>query len=140
VVAGESGEAGNPGTLGGCDFFIFRCSLLLESSQEHLPASIAEVLRLRATKPSVCDSSAKRFAQDDGFVGGLEIQVVGYAENTKRSKKSQALGMTKRRGSLQGKEWLLNRGIFQIEVFSRGHLCRAPLLGSNNPPCPMSPW
>ena len=23
--------------------------------------------------------------------------------------------------------------------FSIGHLCHAPLLGSNNPPCPMSP-
>jgi hypothetical protein len=45
-------------------------------------------------KPSVRDRSAKRFAQDDGFVGGLEIQLVGYAENTKRSKKSQALRMT----------------------------------------------
>jgi hypothetical protein len=33
-------------------------------------------------------------SQDDGFVGGLEIQVVGYAENTKSSKKSQALRMT----------------------------------------------
>jgi alpha-D-ribose 1-methylphosphonate 5-triphosphate synthase subunit PhnI len=78
-----------------------------ESSQEHLPTSIAEVLRLRAIKASVCDKSAKRFAQDDdfvvswkrfaqddGFVWGLEIQVVGYAENTKRSKKSQALEMT----------------------------------------------
>jgi hypothetical protein len=57
----------------------------------------AEVLRLRAIKPSVCDRSAKRFAQDDGFVGGLkglEIQLVGYAENTKRSKKSRALRMT----------------------------------------------
>jgi hypothetical protein len=28
---------------------------------------------------------------------GLEIQLVGYAENTKRSKKSRALGMTKER-------------------------------------------
>jgi len=36
----------------------------------------------------------KRFAQDDGFVGGLEIQLVGYGENTKRPKKSQALRMT----------------------------------------------
>ena len=59
-----------------------------------LPTSIAGVLRLRAIKPSVRDISAKRFAQDDGFVGGLEIQLVGYAENTKRSKKSQALRMT----------------------------------------------
>jgi hypothetical protein len=54
--------------------------------QEHLPTIIAGVLRLRAIKPSVCDRSAKRFAQDDGFVGGLEIQPVRYAENTKRSK------------------------------------------------------
>jgi hypothetical protein len=53
-----------------CDFFIFRCSLRVESSQEHLPTSIAGVLRLRAIKPSVCDRSAKRFAQDDGFVEG----------------------------------------------------------------------
>jgi hypothetical protein len=95
VVAGESGDVGNPGTLGVCDFFIFRCSLRPESSQGHLPTSTARVLRLRAIKPSARDSSAKRFAQDDGFVGGLEIQVDGYAENTKRSKKSQALGMTK---------------------------------------------
>jgi hypothetical protein len=59
--------------------------------------STAGVLRLRAIKPSVCDRSAKRFAQDDGFVGGLkglERQLVGYAENTKRSKKSQPLRMT----------------------------------------------
>jgi hypothetical protein len=34
-----------------CDFFIFRCSLRPESSQEHLPGSIAGVLRLRAMKP-----------------------------------------------------------------------------------------
>ena len=33
-------------------------------------------------------------SQDDDFVGGLEIQVVGYAENAKRSKQSQALEMT----------------------------------------------
>jgi hypothetical protein len=32
-------------------------------------------------------------SQDDVFVGGLEIQMVGYAENTNRSKKSQALEM-----------------------------------------------
>jgi hypothetical protein len=30
----------------------------------------------------------------------LEIQLVGYAENTKRSKKSQALGMTKERATV----------------------------------------
>jgi hypothetical protein len=64
-----------------------------ESPQEHLSTSIAEVLRLRAFKPSVCDRPAKRFAQDDGFVGG-------FAENTKRSKKSRALGMTKERATV----------------------------------------
>jgi hypothetical protein len=48
-----------------------------------------QALRLRAIKTAVYDRSAKRFAQDDGFVGGLETQLVGYAENTKRSKKSQ---------------------------------------------------
>jgi hypothetical protein len=61
-----------------------------------LPTSIAGVLRLRAIKPSVCDRSAKRFAQDDGFVRGLEIQLVGYAE-TRKIEKSEALGMTKAR-------------------------------------------
>jgi hypothetical protein len=30
--------------------------------------SILGVLRLRAIEPPVCDRSAKRFAQDDGFV------------------------------------------------------------------------
>jgi hypothetical protein len=52
-----------------CDVFILRCSLRPESSQEHLQTRIAGVLRLRAIKLSVCDKSAKRFAQDDDFVG-----------------------------------------------------------------------
>ena len=66
--------------------------------QEALPGFLrlrsGQALRLRAIKPSVCERSARRFAQDDDFVGGLEIQVVGYAENAKRSKQSQALEMT----------------------------------------------
>jgi hypothetical protein len=41
--------------------------------------SIVGVLRLRAIKPLFCERSAKRFAQDDGFVAELEIQLVGYA-------------------------------------------------------------
>src|SRR5580704_5191406 len=53
------------------------------------------VLRLRAISRPLCDRSVRRFAQDDGFVGG-EKHPVSYAENTKRSKKSQALGMTNR--------------------------------------------
>jgi hypothetical protein len=71
-----------------------------------MPTSIAGVLRLRAIKPSVCDSSAKRYAQDDGFAG-FEIQLVGCAEKTKRSKKAQALGMTRKGWRFQRK-WLLN--------------------------------
>ena len=55
-------------TIRVCDFFIFRFSLRPESPQEHLPTSIAGVLRLRAMKPSVSDRSAKRSAQDDDFV------------------------------------------------------------------------
>src|SRR3984957_19167753 len=90
--------------VGACDFFDLACSLWLESSEEHLPTSIAGVpsagsgqaLRLRAISRPLCDRSARRFAQDDGFVGG-EKHPVSYAENTKRSKKSQALGMTKER-------------------------------------------
>jgi hypothetical protein len=41
-----------------------------ESLEEHLPASIAGVLRLRAVNPSLCDESARRFAQDGDFVEG----------------------------------------------------------------------
>jgi hypothetical protein len=73
--------------------------LWLESSEEHLPTSIAGVLRLRAISRPLCNRSARRFAQDDGFVGG-EKDPVSYAENTKRSKKSQALGMTKGLGGV----------------------------------------
>jgi hypothetical protein len=62
-----------------------------ESPQEHLPGSIAGVPsatlgtgsstpRLR---PFVSDRSAKRFAQDDDFVWGLAIQMLGPARSTK---------------------------------------------------------
>jgi hypothetical protein len=44
--------------------------VLLESLEEHLPAIIAGVLRLRATSHPLCDRSSRRFAQDDGFVWG----------------------------------------------------------------------
>jgi hypothetical protein len=75
--------------------------------EEHLPTSIAGVLRLRAISRPLCDRSARRFAQDDGFVGG-EKHPVRCAENTKRSKKSQALGMTKDKVALpwQRFRWL----------------------------------
>ena len=52
--------------------------------------SSAGVLRLRAIKPSVCDRSAKRFAQDDGFVRSLKYSWLDMQKTQKRSKKSQA--------------------------------------------------
>src|ERR1700760_2317109 len=62
------GETADPSASpGACDLFIFRCRSRPESSQEHLPTSIAGVLRLRGINPSLCDRSARRFAQDDGF-------------------------------------------------------------------------
>jgi hypothetical protein len=61
--------------------------------------STAEVLRLRAIKPSVCDRSAKRFAQDDGFVGGLKgLETASWiCRKPEKIEKVTALGMTKGR-------------------------------------------
>jgi hypothetical protein len=42
-------------SVGACDFFDLACSLWLESSEEHLPTSIAGVLRLRAISRPLCD-------------------------------------------------------------------------------------
>ena len=63
------------------------------SSEEHLPTSITEVLRLRAIRPSVCDRSATRFAptarrgrQDDGFVEKVDMQLVGCRKLEKHRK------------------------------------------------------
>src|SRR5580658_10362179 len=72
-----------------------RKSICQQASPGFLRLRSGQALRLRAISRPLCDRSARRFAQDDGFVGG-EKHPVGYAENTKRSKKSQALGMTKR--------------------------------------------
>jgi hypothetical protein len=43
--------------------------------EEHLPTSIAEVLRLRAIEPLLSDRSGRRCAQDDGFAGRLKTSV-----------------------------------------------------------------
>ena len=53
----------------------------------------AGVLRLRAIRRPLCDRSARRFAQDDGFVGAEKLSV-SCVENTKDQKKSQALRMS----------------------------------------------
>jgi hypothetical protein len=43
------------------------------------------VLRLRAREPSVYDRSAKRFAQDDGFVRGLKYSSLDMQKTRDRS-------------------------------------------------------
>jgi hypothetical protein len=52
--------------------FYLACSLWLESYEQHLLISTAGVLRLRAIGRPLCESSARRFTQDDGFAGRLE--------------------------------------------------------------------
>jgi hypothetical protein len=71
------GVLGPSALVGASDFFNFACSLSLENSEQHLPASIAEVLRLRAISRPLCDRSAWRFAQDDPFVGGWKSAGAG---------------------------------------------------------------
>src|SRR5580692_3110962 len=61
--------------------------------------STAGVLRLRALRAVSRDKSARRFAQDDAFFEGTKKYLVG-CKNAKRSKKSQALRMTKVRAVL----------------------------------------
>src|ERR1700722_15186314 len=80
------GTADPSATLGGCDFLISLCSLWPESSEEHLPASIVGVLRLRAINPLLCDRSARRFAQDDDFVEGTEKHLVGCKKRERTEK------------------------------------------------------
>ena len=72
-----------------CDFFNLACLLWLESFEEHLPTSIAGVLRLRAISRPLCDRSARRFAQDDGFVGGENIRL--GVQKTRKDRKSHRL-------------------------------------------------
>jgi hypothetical protein len=62
--------------VGACDFLNLDCILWLESFKEHLPTIIAGVLRLRAIGRPLCDRSAWRFAQDDGFVGLKNFRLV----------------------------------------------------------------
>src|SRR5580700_4144840 len=72
--------------VGGCDFFNF---LWPESCEEHLPISIAGVLRLRAVSPVLSDRSAKRFAQDDDSVVGIK-NIGSSSKNTKSKVTSTA--------------------------------------------------
>ena len=57
-----------------------------ESYEEQRQTSIVGVLRLRAINPLLSDRSARRFAQDDAFVGGLKNPLVGCVKTTKIKK------------------------------------------------------
>ncbi len=88
VAVDECREAGNLGTLRS-EVVTFLISFRFwwpESSEERRPTNILGVLRLRAQKPLLSDRSARRFAQDDGFVGVLETLPVGCAKNSKIKK------------------------------------------------------
>jgi hypothetical protein len=71
-------------------FLNLACSSWLENFEEHVLTIIAGVLRLRAISRSLCDRSARRFAQDDGFVGGLKsIRLV--VKKARKDRKSHNL-------------------------------------------------
>ncbi len=72
ATANAQGRKSGYAPVGVCDFFKFPCSLWPESSEEHLPTSIAGVLRLRAINPLLCERPARRFAQDDAFLVGCK--------------------------------------------------------------------
>src|SRR5216683_1936900 len=57
--------------------------------------SILGVLRLRAVNPLLGDTSARRFAQDDGLVGVLKNIPVGCTENKRSHNLSRDSGQTK---------------------------------------------
>ena len=63
-----------------------------ESSEEHGPTSILEVLRLRARDPLLSDRAARRFAQDDGLVRVLKQQSVGRDKNAENQKSHDLSG------------------------------------------------
>jgi hypothetical protein len=71
---------------GVCDFFIFRCSLRPESSQEHPPTKHRRGPSTPRHRASISDRSAKRFAQDDGFVGGLKYSWLDMQKTRKDQK------------------------------------------------------
>ena len=89
-------------TLGGCDFFNFPCGLWPESSEEHLPTSIAGVpVRQDAfdcAHKTLCYAIDLRGAslRMTPFWRGFEQHLVGCKKHEK-IKKSQTLGMTKLR-------------------------------------------
>jgi hypothetical protein len=64
----RGGQTADPSaSLGACDFFDLAFGSWPENWEGHLPTNIAGVLRLRAVSRSLCDRTARRFAQDDGF-------------------------------------------------------------------------
>ena len=76
-----------------CDFFISRCRLRPESSQEHLPGSIAGVLRLRAINPLFSIDLRSASLRMTTLLGGLQYSWLDSKKH-EGSKTSQALRMT----------------------------------------------
>jgi hypothetical protein len=62
---------------GGCDFLISVVVRHQKALQSIGQQAFTEVLRLRAIELLLCDSFAKRYAQDDGFCGESEKHPVG---------------------------------------------------------------
>src|ERR1700746_3588565 len=75
--------------------------------------STAGVLRLRAIKLSVCDRSAKRFAQDDAFVAGLKYSWLDMQKHEKIEKVTGSRD-DKERATVH-REWLLTEA-FLIDL------------------------
>jgi hypothetical protein len=86
----------------------FPCSLWPESCEEHLPTSIAGVLRLRAITLPLCDRSARRFAQDDGFVEGLKNILLATYVCKKYEKIEKVTGSPRDDKGENG--WIVERG------------------------------
>jgi hypothetical protein len=65
---------------------ILYSGIVVKSLEPHGKISITGVLRLRAISAVSRDRSAKRFAQDDGFVAGLKHSWLGM-QNTRKIEK-----------------------------------------------------
>jgi hypothetical protein len=97
----QSCVAGNPGTLrsGLVTFLIWpvvcgwkaRKSICQQASPGFPRLCSGQALRLRAVSRPLCDRPARRFAQDDGFVGGEKHPV--RTQKTRKDRKSHRLSL-----------------------------------------------
>jgi hypothetical protein len=64
--------AGNPGALGVCDFFIFRCRLRPGAPKSICQQAAPGSFDFAPSNLLLCDRCVRRFAQDDDFARGLK--------------------------------------------------------------------